>query len=195
MLPAPPIPVPCRRRGITLVETVIAVTLTTFAASALLTSISASVLVSSQSLNTLIASGLADQLMDEIAVARFPSGSTSGTPGAGRTGFDDLDDYHGYSASPPQSKSGHVIGTEGQSTHGYPMSRPQQFQPNPRQLARFRQQVSVERVQESGTGWTTTSQSSNLRRVTVTVSYTDARGVTTPLATQVRIFSNVPIAP
>lgn len=182
-------------RGITLVETVIAVSLTTFAASALLTTLSSSVLVTSQSLNTLIASGLADQLMDEIATAKFPSGTGSSPAGIGRTGFDDLDDYHGYSVSPPQSRSGLVIGTEGMSAGSSTMMRPAQFQPNPRHLNRFRQQVTVDKVVESGTGYATTTQNSALRRVTVTISYTDVQGVTTVLATQVRIFSNVASAP
>lgn len=181
-----------RRAAVSLVETVIALSLTTFAASALLTAVSSSVRVSTDSLHVAIASGLADQLLDEIALVKFPSATTTGSSGIGRTGFDDLDDFNGYSASPPQARDGSLVGTEGS---GSLSTRPQQFQPSPRQLSRYRQQVVVEKVVESGNSWAVTTQSSNLRRVTVTISYTDAQGQTTPLCTQVRIFSNVAIAP
>ena len=186
-----------RRQGITLVETVITVSLTTFVASALLTSVSSSVQVSTVSLQTSIANGLADQLMDEIACVKFPSASTAGTPaGMGRTGFDDLDDYNGYNVSPPQARSGDLIGTEAANAAGSQIIRPQQFQPDPRSLSRYRQQVTVEKIAEStGNSWVTVTQSTTLRRVTVTISHTDAQGKTTPLAFQVRIFSNVAVAP
>lgn len=180
------------RAAISLVETVIALSLTTFAASALLTAVSSSVRVSTDSLHVAIAGGLADQLLDEIAMMKFPSVTTTGSSGVGRTGFDDLDDYDGYNASPPLARDGNPVGTEGS---GLLSTRPQSFQPNPRQLSRYRQRVSVEKVIESGNSWVVTTQPSNLRRVTVTISYTDAQGITTPLCTQVRIFSNVAITP
>lgn len=181
-----------RRTAISLVETVIALSLTTFAASALLTAVSSSVRVSTDGLHVAIASGLADQLLDEIAMVKFPSATTTGSSGVGRSGFDDLDDYAGYSASPPQARNGSLIGTEGSVSL---VTRPQQFQPSPRQLSRYRQQVTVEKIVEAGNSWSVTTQPTNLRRVTVTISYTDAQGLTTPLCTQVRIFSNVAIAP
>ena len=183
-------------RGVTLIETIIAVSLMTFAAAALLTSLSSSVLVSTDSLRAAIATGLADQLIDEIASVRFPSVSGSGsTSGMGRTGFDDLDDYHGYNMSPPQARNGMAIGTEGANASGSSMYRPQQFQPNPRSLSGYRQQVAVEKIADSGTSWSVVSQSTTLRRVTVTISHTDGLGKTTPVAVQVRVFSNVAIAP
>lgn len=180
------------RTGVTLVETVIAVTLVTFAASALLTALISSVQVSTDSLHTAIAGGLADQLMDEIAAVKFPSASTPGASGAGRTGYNDLDDYNGYNQSPPKARSGATIGTEGS---GSMTTRPQGFQPDPRMLSRYRQQVLVEPIAESGNSWVTVSQSTTMRRVTVTISYTDGQGKTSPLAVQVRIFSNVAVAP
>lgn len=184
-----------QRNGISLVESIIAVTLTTFVASALLTSVSSSVQVSTDNMRTTIASGLADQLMDEIATVKFPSGTGTAPVGQGRTGFDDLDDYNGYSACPPQARNGFVIGTEGANSSGTAIYRPQQFQPDSRVLSRYRQQVTVEKIAESGATWVVVSQSSTLRRVTVTVSFTDAQGKTTALAVQSRIFSNVAIAP
>ena len=185
-----------RRRGVTLIETLMAVSLMTFAASALLTAVSSSVKISTDSLHTAIANGLADQLMDEIAGVSFPTGSGSGSgSGIGRTGFANLDAYNGYNMSPPQARNGLAIGTEGANSSGSAIYRPQQFQPDPRLLAHYRQQVLVEKIADSGNTWSVVSQSSTLRRVTVTISYTDATGTTTPLAVQVRVFSNVAIAP
>ena len=179
-----------KRGGITLVETVIAISLTTFAAGALLTSLTSTIQVGTDSFHTAIANGMADQLMDEIASVRFPSANTTAT-GVGRTGFDDIDDYNGYSVSPPQARSGAVIGTEdGTGT------RPAAFRPDPRLYSRYRQQVTVEKITESsGTSWNTVTTDSPLRRVTVTISYTNAQGTTTSLARQTRVFSNVAIAP
>jgi type II secretory pathway pseudopilin PulG len=179
------------RAGVTLVETVIAVSLMTFAASALLTTVCSSVQISTTSQHTVIATGLADQLMDEIASVSFP-GSGSASTGSGRTGFTNFDAYNGYSASPPLARSGQVIGTEDTAA----TTRPQQFQPDPKLLSHFTQQVLVEKIADSGgSTWVTASQSTTLRRVTVTISYTDANGVTTPLAVQVRVFTNVAVAP
>lgn len=169
----------------------ISVSLMTFAASALLTALSSSVQVSTDSLHTAIANGLADQLMDEIALVKFPTGSGSGSS-SNRSGFTDLDSYNGYNASPPQARNGQLIGAD---TSSASTSRPQGFQPDPRLLSRYRQQVTVEKVAESGNTWVTVSNSSTLRRVTVTISYTNAQGTTTPLAVQVRVFSNVAVAP
>ena len=186
--------VPACRSGITLVETILAVSLSTFAAGALLTALSSSVQVSTDCLHTVIANGLADQLMDEIAAVKFPPG-TNGT-GSGRSGFDDLDDYDGYTASPPQARNGLLIGTEGTLTSGVSAARPQSFQPDPRMLSRYRQQVTVEKLAEiTGNQWVVVSQSTTLRRVTVTISYTNAQGATSSLAVQTRVFSNVAITP
>ena len=184
------------QRGVTLIETIISVSLMTFAAAGLLTALTSSVQVSTDNLRAAIATGLADQLMDEIASVKFPSASGSGSSlGMGRTGFDDLDDYNGYNVSPPQARNGMVIGTEGANSSGSAIFRPQQFQPNPRSLSGYRQQVTVENIADSGTTFTVVSQSTTLRRVTVTISYTDGLGKTTPIAVQVRVFSNVAVAP
>lgn len=183
-----------RLAGVTLVETVVAVSLATLAGGALLTTLSSSVKISTDCLHIAIANGLADQLMDEIAAVKFPPGGT-GT-GPGRSGFDDIDDYSNYSASPPQARCGLPLGTEGTNSSGSLMYRPQAFQPDPQMLSRYRQEVLVEKIAEvTGNQWVVVPESTTLRRVTVTISYTDAEGKATPLAVQTRVFSNVAIAP
>jgi type II secretory pathway pseudopilin PulG len=63
--------------------------------------------------NRSVAMGLADELMSEILQSAYsePSGSTSfgpdGTESTGpRSAFDDVDDYDGWSQSPPQYRDG-----------------------------------------------------------------------------------------
>ncbi len=185
------------RRGITLIESLIAVSLTTLAGGALLTAVGSTIQISSDSLYTAMAQGMADQLMDEIASVKFPrSTETSWNQGSGRTAFDDLDDYNGWNASPPQTRDGFALGTERMSFGVSSMPRPNNFQPDPRLLNRFRQQVTVEKIVESsGNAWVVVTSPTSLRRVTVTISYTDARGQTRPLAVQSRVFSDVAVAP
>ena len=61
---------------------------------------------------------LADDLAAEInampfqepgSVGLWPIGPGSGETGPDRSGFDDADDYHGWSACPPQQKDGTVL--------------------------------------------------------------------------------------
>ena len=186
-----------RRRGITLIESLIAVSLTTLAGSALLSTIGSTVQISTDSTYTAIAQGLADQLMDEVSAAKFPrTGSSMTSGGQGRTGFDDLDDYNGWNASPPQTRDGMPIGTERMTAGSTSMSRPTSFQPAPTFVSRFRQQVTVEKIAEvSGGSWVVVTSTTSLRRVTVTISYTDARNQTKVLAVQTRVFSDVAVAP
>ncbi|MEK6260077.1 MAG: hypothetical protein AABP62_15760 [Planctomycetota bacterium] len=185
-----------RRRGITLVESLIAVSLTTLAGGALLTTIGSTVQISTDSTYTVIAQGMADQLMDEVASVKFPRTTGATTMGIGRTAFDDLDDYNGWNASPPQARDGMALGTERMTVGSTSVQRPTNFQADPRFVSRFRQQVSVEKIAEvSGGAWVVVTSATSLRRVTVTISYTDARNQTKVLAIQTRVFSDVAVAP
>ena len=184
-------------------ESLITVSLTTLAGGAVLTTIGSTVQISTDSTYTLIAQGLADQLMDEVSAAKFPhtvSGMGSGysmpSTGQGRSGFDDLDDYNGWNVSPPQTRDGMPIGTERMMASSSSSARPSSFQPDPRFVSRFRQQVTVEKIAEaSGGDWVITTSATSLRRVTVTISYTDAQNQTKVLAVQTRVFSDVAVAP
>lgn len=188
--------VTARRRGFTLVESLIAVSLTTLAGGALLTTIGSTVQISTDSTYTVIAQGIADQLMDEVASVKFPRTTGAITMGTGRSGFDDLDDYNGWNASPPQTRDGMTLGTERMTVGSLTTARPTNFQPDPRFVSRFRQQVSVEKIAEvSGGAWVVVTSATSLRRVTVTISYTDARNQTKVLAVQTRVFSDVAVAP
>ena len=187
-----------RRRGITLVESLIAVSLTALAGGALLTTIGSTVQISTDSTYTVIAQGIADQLMDEVATVKFPrtTGATTLVSGLGRSAFDDLDDYNGWNASPPQTRDGMTLGTERMMFGSNSTQRPANFQADPRFVSRFRQQVTVEKIAEvAGNLWVVVTSATSLRRVTVTISYTDARNQTKVLAVQTRVFSDVAVAP
>ncbi len=210
-----PVAAATHRRGISLVESLIAVSLTTLAGSALLTTIGSTLQISTDSTYTVIAQGMADQLMDELASVKFPRtsggtglGSSMGTGysmgmgnsmpgvGLGRSAFNDLDDYHGWNASPPQTRDGLTLGTERMTSGSTSVQRPVNFQPDPKFVSQFRQQVSVEKIAEdSGGAWVVVTSGTSLRRVTVTISYTNARSQTQVLAVQTRVFSDVAVAP
>lgn len=184
-----------RRRGFSMVEALMAVTVTTIAGTALLTSIGAAVRTSTGAAHTAVARGLAEQMMDEIAARRFPESSNPPPAGKSRENFDDIDDYDGWSARPPQGRSGRVLGTEG-GDDGSNSLRPAEMQADLELLGRFTRRVEVERVQpDGGSGWNVVAGHTNFRRVTVRVEHTDAESKTATLAEISRIFAYVPVAP
>ncbi len=204
------------RRGFSMVEALVAVSVTTIAGAALLTSIGAAVRSSTDATHAAVARGLAEQLMDEIAASRFPDSTTTTLSSAitrtplsatylwgsrmTREAFDDIDDYDGWTRRPPVDRQGHRIGTEGALIQGgrrkwhYP--RLFHMRPDGRFLQSFTREVQVERIRpDTGSDWTVVSRATDYRRVTVRVKYTDAESHTTTLAEISRIFSYVPAAP
>jgi hypothetical protein len=180
-----------------MLESLTSMTIVTISGTALLTAAMAAVQSSSEGANILLAQGIANQLMDEIAAMRFPDGVSPAPPtGTLRALFNDLDDYAGWSARPPTDRQGCVLGTEGSSAGGVNVLRPIAVQPDASTLGSFTESVLVERVQPNSSGdWTTVTTHTGHRRVTVQVNYTDARGVTRPLATNTRIFAAVAMSP
>src|SRR5690606_11224164 len=179
------------------VESLTAIAVTTIAGAALLTSATAAVQSSTELSRMTIARGLAEQLMDEVAGTRFPDGVTPrASHSLPRATFDDVDDFAGWSASPPVDRNGRAIGTEGIAGTVPYQSRPASLRPAASILNRYSQEIQVERVQPNGTnGWTVVSQHTPYRRVTVRVKYTDARSITATLATISRIIAEVKYSP
>jgi type II secretory pathway pseudopilin PulG len=188
--------IPVRRNGYSLVEAMVAVTITSIAGGALLASLGGAVRSSSDAVHAVVARGIAEQLMEEIAATRFPASTNTTPAGATRANFDDIDDYHGWTKSPPEDRYGHVLGAEGHLLNGTLVERPDELQPDPELVSCFTHAVTVERVTpDTGTGWNVVTTHTNYRRVTVTVSYTDSQSHTQTLAVLTRVFSYVPIAP
>jgi hypothetical protein len=119
--------------------------------------------------NRAVAQGLADELLSEILQTGYaePSGSLAfGPDGAESTGprsaFDDVDDYHGWSASPPQYRDGS----------------------NMPDRADWRQRVEVQRVTPADPTQTSGSDL-GAKRIRVTIEYRDE-----PLAEQFAVRTN-----
>src|SRR5215468_10396056 len=105
-----------RRTGLTLIEVVASTMIVSMMAVAALNSLGAATKSSNSIGNRAVAAGLADELMSEIMMQSYsdPDGSPvfgheSGEATNVRSAFDDVDDYDGWVASPPQYRDGTVI--------------------------------------------------------------------------------------
>lgn len=188
-----------RRTGITLIESLVAVTITAVAGTALFTAIGASLGASYSTLNKSIGTGLADQMLDELAAVRFPADNdTRPANSSSRTNFDDLDDYHNWSSSPPVHKNGVELGNSLITVlERYSVARPAFFKPDSDFLNRLTREVSVERIRhDDSSGWVVTNNHTDYRRITVTIKLiTSANLPNHEIAEATRIFSYVPLSP
>ena len=185
------------RRGFSLVESLTAISITTIAGTALLTAATSAVQSTTESLRVVMAQGLASQLLDEASAVRFPA-ETSTRPNAGtaRAAYDELDDFTGYSAKPPVDRNGQQIGCEARTSSGQTTTRSAVLQGNPTVLARYTQEVQVEKVAPNASAdWTVSTSETGYRRVTVRMKYTDSKNTTKTVVTATRIFSAVKMTP
>lgn len=186
-----------------MVESLLAVSITTIAGAALMTSIGAAVQASSHAAHQAVARGLAAQMMDEIAAVAFPPLAVTLTTSISLLGdlttrdqFADIDDYDGWSTSPPVDRSGRPLGYEATAVGGIPIARPANMRPDDRFLGQFRREVVVERVvADPVSGWQVTTRETGYRRVTVRVTFSNGSASPAVLSEITRIFSYVPSAP
>ena len=185
-----------RRSGFTYIESMIALAVMSLAGAALLTSIAGAVSSSNDSVYRTIGRGLGEQLLDEIAAAKFPSGIVTATTSMmpNRTTLTTIDDYSGWTEIPPRTKSGELLGNDNGATGGA-TARAVEFQAAPGFVNRFTRSVLVERIQPGSSGWTVVTQHTSYRRVTVTVSYTGTNQPARPVAKTSRVFSSVAPSP
>ena len=191
------------RRGFTLVEALMATAVTAIAGSTLLIGISSSLRTTDDNMRATIAFGLAEQLMDEIAGSRYAGvgdgpyqvslGPTlAEAAGGGRQLFDDIDDYHRFTAGPPQDPWGIPLG-RGQ---GDGNARNPNFQIADGYFDAWRREVEVYYVDESDHSVRLSAvQTSNFRAVEVRVYYTDPVAGEVLLADVRRVFSYFPVTP
>lgn len=192
-----------RRLGFTYAESMITLVVLSLAGAALLTSVAGAVHSSNDAIYRSVGQGLADQLLDEIAAAKFPDGSASTLPSQmDRSAFATIDDYSGWTESPPRTKSGEVLGDDRGVTGkdsgpmiGMWSGRAAELRAAPGFVQRFTRSVLVERVQPGAAGWTAVAQHTPHRRVTVTVAYTASNQPARPVASAMRVFSAVPPTP
>src|SRR3954465_3611720 len=102
--------------GLTLIEVIASTIIVSMMAVAALNALAAATKSSNSIGNRAVAAGLADELMSEIMMQSYsdPDGSPvfgheSGESTSVRSAFDDVDDYDGWNASPPQYRAGTTI--------------------------------------------------------------------------------------
>jgi hypothetical protein len=105
-----------KSRALTLVEVVASTMIVGLMAVATLNGLAAATKSSNSIGNRAVAAGLADELLSEILMQPYsdPNGSAvfgreSGEAAGPRSAFDDVDDYNGWNASPPQYRDGTTI--------------------------------------------------------------------------------------
>jgi prepilin-type N-terminal cleavage/methylation domain-containing protein len=148
---------PNRRCGLTLIEVVASTMIVSLMAVAALNALAAATKSSNSIGNRAVAAGLADELMSEIVMQSYsdPDGSPvfgheSDEPTSVRSGFDDVDDYDGWNAKPPQYRDGTVIPDR----------------------ADWRQKVAVTYVTPTNPTQTS-STDQGVKRIRVTIEYQD----------------------
>jgi type II secretory pathway pseudopilin PulG len=192
----------CPRRAFTLVEAIVALTIMALAGSVLLLAAQTSLRTTDESIRRTIAEGLADQLLDEIVTKRFMEtgeaandttlGAEGGETAAGRSLFDDTDDYHNLTVSPAQGPYGEELGTGdnagGQRHPDFRISR--RFFDNYRQRARvyYVDPTSPDKPLPQG-------QTSYYRGVEVAIDYVDPTGSEQELAVRRRVYAYIPPPP
>jgi type II secretory pathway pseudopilin PulG len=188
------------RAAFTLVEAVVALALTAIAGSALLLGLASSLDTSSDAVEQTIAAGMAQQLLDEVAGARYMElgysahqavlqASTWERQTGTRERFDDVDDYNEFRSRPPVDFWGVKLGEDdGEGGMRHPAFRaPDRF------FDRWRQEIDVYYVRESDlTTRLPAGQVSDYRAIEVRVLHEDANGAVRPLATLRRVVAYVP---
>jgi type II secretory pathway pseudopilin PulG len=191
-----------RRSAFTLVEAVVALVIMALAGSVLLLAAQTSLRTTDEAVRRTIAEGLADQLLDEIVSRRFmeagetPNDATLGSEGgetaAGRSLFDDTDDYHNLAVSPAKGMCGEPLGTgddAGGQRHA-DFKVPDGFFDNYRQRARvyYVDPTAPDKPLPQG-------QTSYYRGVEVAIDYVDPTGSEQELAVRRRVYAYIPPPP
>jgi hypothetical protein len=187
------------RNAFSLVEALVALTITTLAGSVMLLAIESCLTSTSDAVDRLIADGLATQLLDEISTKRFMTAgdtplslsgpSTYETSGTGRERFNDLDDYKNFSALPAEGIYGETLGT-GNDAGG---ARNSNFCIPATYFANWRQRVDVYFVSPTDHSVKLTgSSTSYYRAVEVIIEYVHADGRVIPLAKRRRVYAYLP---
>ncbi|MCC6494334.1 MAG: hypothetical protein IT424_15085 [Pirellulales bacterium] len=104
------------RGGLSLVEVVVSTTLVSLVLLGAMDLLGAVTRDRTSTGDTVRGHLLAQQLMTEILASAYVDGDSSplfgpelGEASGNRTNFDDVDDYHGWTASPPQERSGAAL--------------------------------------------------------------------------------------
>lgn len=188
------------RPAFTLVEALVAITITAMAGSVMMLGTTVSLQTTTDSLRQTIAAGMAEQLMDEIVGCRYAAvgagglqvdlgPSVSENHGPGRSPYDDIDDFDGFRARPPQDPWGIALGTD----DGEGGRRHEAFRAPTGFFENWQQAVDVYYVDP--TDWTVrlgAGRTSDYRAVEVRIFYNDPQRGSRELAHLRRIVAYVP---
>jgi type II secretory pathway pseudopilin PulG len=189
-----------RRTAFSLIEAMVALSITAMAGAVLLLATQGVVETTNDAIAQTIAQGMAAQLIDEVLGARYchasdPYETTLGPTAAERVGsrrdrFNDSDDFHDYTARPPQDTWGKSLG---QGDWNGSLRHPALRSPGD-PFNQWRQKVEVYYVDPSDpTVRKASGQWSDYRAVEVTIERVETDGAIRPLAKLRRVYCYVPI--
>lgn len=188
------------RSGFTLVEAMVAITITALCGSVLLLAIETTVTNTAEAVDETIAAGMARQLVDEVLGARYcavgeapqqyPLGCSSWEQGgAGRERYNDTDDYAGFEAAPPEDVWGQPLGDD----DGAGDLRHVNFRVPSGRFDSWRQRIDVYYADESDLSQNLTGgATSNYRAVVASIYRQDSDGALRLLARVRRVYAYVP---
>lgn len=186
------------QRGFTLVEAMVALSITAMASAMLLLSTEGMLKATNDAVDQTIAEGMAAQLIDEVLGSRYcasdpyetsMTASAYETAGTGRERYNDTDDFNGYTSMPPKDRWGGTLGKGGEGTQRHPSLK----MPG-NDFAKWKQKIEVYYVSATNPGTrVANSQPTDYRAVEVTIARTESNGALRPLAKMRRVFCYVPI--
>lgn len=189
-----------RRRGFSLAESLLAITLTSLAGSAILLGLASSAQSTRNVMDRAMATGMAAQLIDEALGGRYAAvgagayqvglgPNTWESQGSGRERYDDVDDFERVVSQPPKDEYGVALGL-GNDAGG---QRHPSFRLPSNYFSGWRQEVNVYYVSETNPSLRLTgSSTSNLRAVEVRIYRDDGSRGRELLDTVRRVVAYVP---
>ncbi|MBC8877155.1 MAG: type II secretion system protein [Planctomycetes bacterium] len=191
---------PVPRKGFTLVEAMVSLTVIAMSAAALFLAVQTTVQARTDAMEQTIAMGLARQLIDEVLGQPYHSPESGPTAyplgpagreaaGVGREHFDETGDYNGYAAQPPVDMWGAPIGqgSVGGGLRHADLRVPSSY------FDKFRQEVDVYYVNDLNSSIRLESgQTGDHRAVEVRILRVNRDRSTTELARLRQVFVYVP---
>jgi len=186
------------RLAFSLIEALIALSITSIAGAVLLLSVQSSLDTTIEAVDKTIADGVAQQTIDEILTKRFVGPAenpltavlgalSSELQSLGTSLFDDTDDYAGYIAQPLKGLSGETLGT-GDDSGGL---RLQNFRVRSDYFQNWRVRVDVYYVNPDN-HLVRSATATNFRMIDVNVELVRTNGSVLPLANRKRLIAYVP---